>query len=936
MERFTIIDRSTIDTSYGTDVWKDRRWCITSLDFIRQEEIRETLKNVDWDLVIADEAHKMSAYLYGEKTKKTKRYQVGEVVADSASNLLLLTATPHKGDPDNFRLLLSLLDDDVFSSSESMERILRMNKEEYILRRMKEELKGFDGKPLFPPRDVTTIGYELSKPEKDLYDDVTGYVKKYYKRAQRLMEDRKRRNISLALLVLQRRMASSVRALRSSLENRRRRLQNMLDNHQLVQEMHEIYGDIEDMPEEDRWKVESALESLTTAQSFEELQDEINELDRLIAKARRVENLEVETKLQELRKLTQGHLEKGNPESKLLVFTEAKATLEYLSTKLRDWGYIVTTIHGNMNLEKRIRAEEEFKHTAQILVATEAAGEGVNLQFCWMMVNYDIPWNPNRLEQRMGRIHRYGQKHPIVFIFNMVALNTLEGRVLNKLLEKIEIMKEHLGEDKVYDVVGEILENANVENLIQKVIFGEKDVADAEIEIDSIDVERTKEEIKKLTSEALALKVDVPWSNEVFKLSEENKLVPEYLEQFFMKGFNNIIGDGKIRRRKDGFLGIDWVPYEIKEVPYDFRMKYGIVDDRYPKFTFDKQLLEKGEIADFISPGHPLMEAVIDKILDKYGGLLNDGAVFEDPDGQLHGLIWFLEGTVYDGNGNFMGKKMFSIYSSQNEEINNISPAILWDLKPSSNDNMQNELLDLMKLKQRVLANAITGEFETYRKTLLSEREREIKIKREYTVNALKERIELLDLKMLEYLEKGGNEKDAAYRNWVIEMDKLKHRKESMLGRIEKEGALTLSPPRVVGVCAVIPSTLEGEMVSDPEIEAIGMNVAMEYERENDRNPKDVSKDKRGYDIRSEAPDEIRYIEVKARAREGKLALTPNEWMTAKQLKDKYWLYIVTNASANPILQTPIQNPASKLKPSEEVKIVRYIVDLDEWKKAAS
>ncbi|RKY39789.1 MAG: helicase, partial [Candidatus Makaraimicrobium thalassicum] len=747
-ERFTIIDRSTIDTSYGTDVWKDRRWCITSLDFIRQEEIRETLKNVEWDLVISDEAHKMSAYLYGEKTKKTKRFQVGEVVADNASNLIFLTATPHKGDPDNFRLLLSLLDNDVFSSNESMERILKNNKEEYILRRMKEELKGFDGKRLFPPRDVTTIGYELSKPEKDLYDDVTDYVKKYYKRAQRLMEDRKRRNISLALLVLQRRMASSVRALRSSIENRRRRLQNMLDSHQLVQEMHEIYGDIEDMPEEDRWKVESALESLTTAQSFEELQDEINELDRLIAKARRVENLEVETKLQELRKLTQEHLEKGNPDNKLLVFTEAKATLEYLATKLRDWGYIVTTIHGNMNLEKRIRAEEEFKHTAQILVATEAAGEGVNLQFRWMMVNYDIPWNPNRLEQRMGRIHRYGQKHPIVFIFNMVALNTLEGRVLNKLLEKIEIMKEHLGEDKVYDVVGEILENAKVENLIQKVIFGEKDVADAEVEIDSIDIERTKEEIKKLTSEALALKVDVPWSNEIFKLSEENKLVPEYLEQFFIRGFNNIIGDGKIRRRKDGFLGIDWVPYEIKDIPYDFRMKYGIVDDRYPKFTFDKHLLEKGEIADFISPGHPLMEAVIDKILDKYSGLLNEGAVFEDPDGQLHGLIWFLEGTVYDGNGNFMGKKMFSIYSSQNGEINNISPAILWDLKPSSNDKMRNELFDLMKLKQRVLANAITGEFETYRKMLLNEREREIKIKKEYTVNALKERIELLDLKM--------------------------------------------------------------------------------------------------------------------------------------------------------------------------------------------
>jgi len=931
-ERFTIIDRNAIDTSYGTNVWKDRRWCITSLDFIRQEEVRETLKNVNWDLVIVDEAHKMSAYLYGDKTRKTKRYQVGEVIADNSSNLVFLTATPHKGDPDNFRLLLSLLDNDVFSSKESMERILSKNKEEYVLRRMKEELKGFDGKRLFPPRDVTTVGYELSNPEKDLYEEVTRYVKKYYRRAQRLEEERKRRNISLALIVLQRRMASSVRALRSSLENRRRRLQTMLDNHQLIQEMQDIYGDIEDMPEEERWKLESAIESLTTAQSFEELQEEINEVDRIITRAREVERLEVETKLQKLKELVQKHIEKGKAESKLLIFTEAKATLEYLAGKLKEWGYSVTTIHGNMGLERRIKAEEEFKHSAQVMVATEAAGEGVNLQFCWMMVNYDIPWNPNRLEQRMGRIHRYGQRHPIVFIFNMVALNTLEGKVLNKVLEKIEIMKEHLGEEKVYDVIGDILENANVEQLIQKVIFGEKEVADAESEIDSISIEKTREEIKRLTAEALALKVDVPWSNETFKLSEENKLVPEYLEKYFIRAFSKIAGQGKVHRRKDGFLGIDWVPYEIKDVPYDFRMRYGIVDDRYPRFTFDKQLLKKEETADFISPGHPLMEAVIDKIMDRYGNALNEGAVFEDPDGRLYGLIWFLEGSVYDGNGVFTGKKMFAAYSSRRGEIKSISPAVLWDLKPSKKE-VADKLKDLLRLRPKVMSEVIRGEFEDYRRMLLKERGREIRIKKEYAINALEGRIEQLDLKMLEYLERGGNENDAAYRKWAIEMEKLKKRKEDLLAKMDKEASLTLSPPRIIGVAAVIPSTGDGEKPGALEIEEIGMKVAMEYERAQGRNPIDVSDDKRGYDIRSEGAEEIRYIEVKAKAAQGNLILTPNEWMTAKQLGDKYWLYVVENAIKEPKLYV-IQNPA-KLNPEEMVGIVRYLLKRGEWKRIA-
>lgn len=937
-ERFTIVDRGTIDSSYGTNVWRDRQWCITSMDFVRQDEIKETLRNARWDLVLIDEAHKMSAYLYGDKTHKTKRYQVGEVLAQNAANLLCLTATPHRGDPDNFRLLLALLDPNVFSTRDSMERVLSEDREQYVLRRMKEELKGFDGRPLFPPREVLTVGYELSKAEMDLYEAVTKYVKKYYKRAQKMADDRRRRNITLALVVLQRRTASSTRAIRSSLENRKKRLQEMLDNHRLLQDMQDVYEDIEErleeMAEEDRWKVESALESLTTAQSFEELQEEIDELKKLIEETKRVERAEVEKKLVSLKGLLDKRVTRGKEEEKLLVFTEARATLAYLAEKIESWGYKVCTIHGNMNLEARIKAEEEFKHTAQVMVATEAAGEGINLQFCWMMVNYDIPWNPNRLEQRMGRIHRYGQKHPIVFIFNLVAINTREGRVLKKLFDKIEMMKQHLGPEKVYDVIGDILENAGAEELLRRVALGEKEVSEAEQEIDAISVEQTKKEISRLTGEALAIKVDERWSREKARLSEENKLIPEYLENFFVRAFETIAGKEKVHRRGDGFLSIKWVPAEVKDISYEFRMRYGLVDDRYPKFTFNKTLLKEEETADFMSPGHPLMESVVQKVLEKFGPELRRGAAFEDPDGELNGTIWFLEGAVSDGTGQVVGKRMFAVYAPQDGEIKQIRPSVLWDLKPGGTKSAA-DIVNAASRRSEVVGHVVSNEFEDFRKSLLDERRRELAIKKKYSLAALDERMFDLDTRMTEYLEKGGSEEDVAYQNWDRDLQRLKHEKRKMEESLWREANLTLTPPMVVGVAAVVPAAGVGRISRDPETEAIGMRVAMEYERKHGRRPVDVSSQKLGYDIVSEAVDEIRYIEVKARAGEGQIYITPNEWMTARQLGDKAWLYVVANAKNEPCLY-PIQNPASKLKPAREVEIVRYIVEPADWKKVAS
>ena len=434
-ETFQVVDRQVMKGAFGRNVWKDFSQVITSMDFARQEDVLESLKEVTWDLVIVDEAHKLSAYRYGEKTKKTKRYILGEVLSQTSRFLLFLTATPHRGDPENFRLFLDLLEPGLFANLNLLEESVRRKENPLFLRRLKEDLKDFSGKPLFPPRKVFTPRFELSEEEKELYAAVTRYVSKHYNRAIH----KEKRNVAFAMTILQRRLASSLRAVRCSLERRRRRLEELKRKAREFAvwnseyEAREINEEIfEDLPEKERLRQEEELlEKLTSAESQEELEREIEELDNLIVLAKKLEHQNIETKLIQLKKVIEECGLAQDEDLKLLIFTESRDTLEYLVEKIRSWGFKVTYIHGGMDLPDRIRAEHEFRHRAQVMVATEAAGEGINLQFCWLMINYDIPWNPNRLEQRMGRVHRYGQTHE-VHIYNLVAADTVEGKILQR------------------------------------------------------------------------------------------------------------------------------------------------------------------------------------------------------------------------------------------------------------------------------------------------------------------------------------------------------------------------------------------------------------------------------------------------------------------------------------------------------------------------
>ncbi|MBO9308110.1 DEAD/DEAH box helicase, partial [Thermomicrobium sp.] len=507
-ETFAVIDRAALDNAFGRNVWQEQSQVIASMDFAKQDDVLASLAEVTWDLTVVDEAHKLAAYRYGEKTTRTERYKLGELLSRTSSFLLFLTATPHRGDPENFRLFLDLLEPGLFANTALMEEALKNPDHPLFLRRLKEDLRDYQGRPLFPPRNVVTVSFQLSEDEKRLYNAVTRYVEEWYDRA--LATDK--RNVAFALLVLQRRLASSVRAARTSLERRRSRLQRLLQlGTWLVQRGTIDEDELEDLPEIERLRREQDLvERLTAAETQEELQEEIARLDELVRLARAVEQREVETKLTELRRVMETE-ELQRTGEKLLIFTESRDTLEYLAERLRVWGFSVVTLHGGQSLEQRIEAEHTFRERAQVMVSTEAGGEGVNLQFCSLMVNYDIPWTPNRLEQRMGRIHRYGQRHE-VHIYNLVAIDTREGAVLRALFDKLERIREALGSDRVFDVIHHVLPGRTLKELIVEAVANRRSLEAILAEIQAIPDQEAVRKAREAALEGLATRhIDFQW-----------------------------------------------------------------------------------------------------------------------------------------------------------------------------------------------------------------------------------------------------------------------------------------------------------------------------------------------------------------------------------------------------------------------------------------
>ena len=531
----------------------ENRLAIVSLDTLRQERMQHYLFEArPYDLVVFDEAHKLSARYESDGTvDKSKRYELAERIAAQEKNLLLLTATPHMGKDDAYYFLWRLLLPEHLAAQKAFERLPEKEKSRHLLRRMKEEMITFDAKPIYPPRRSQTIAYPLKQgeiSEQSLYDAVTEYCEKYFDLAGQY----NRSAAKIAMMVLQRRLTSSTFALLQSLIRREEKLLTTLQHLQdgrlsaaqlekTQQELSDIdiraekTGDEEEIIDgkEESERGDENLERATAARSTGELETEISHVQRLAELARKVYNLRSESKFENLWEALRAY-----PDTKVLIFTEHRDTMLFIIERLEALGFTgrVAQIHGGMKYSEREKQVEFFRdpNGAQYLVATDAAGEGINLQFCWLMVNYDIPWNPARLEQRMGRIHRYKQTRTVVLL-NLVAKDTREGRVLKVLLEKMQRMREELDDDKVFDVIGQQFSQISLKALITKAIT--ENQTDASIQ--TINTQFTLENVRKqfegqqklvASSEVKRLLDNVQKQRES---AETLRMLPAYVRSFF-------------------------------------------------------------------------------------------------------------------------------------------------------------------------------------------------------------------------------------------------------------------------------------------------------------------------------------------------------------------------------------------------------------------
>src|SRR6266699_1753304 len=548
-EKFVVLKGDLIREQFGINQWLETPMVITSLDLAKRENILPGLKQVRWDLVIVDEAHRMS---WTPPSKKTARYALGELLRDSSDNLLMLTATPHKGDPTNFSLFLQLLDEDAYADVKSIQEAMERRHAPFYLRRTKEAMVYFpqrmpdgtwEAKKIFTKRIPHTVDFHIDGPEDELYREVTAFVKSQSNRAAASGDDPRARAVRFLMALYQRRLASSTYSLRRSLENRGKRLTERLKKAQEIAryappDLPDMEG-LDEMEDSERERLEDMIAAVSLARNPDQVKEEVEELKGLVEHAIRVEDAACEAKLSRLQELLKQQGFFDNPQQRLLIFTEFKDTLDYLVKKLREWNFTVGTIHGGMHIGSRdeagtrLHAEQQFREGAiQVLVATEAAGEGINLQVCNILFNYDIPWNPNRLEQRMGRIHRYGQRKDCL-IFNFVATNTIEGRVLQRLLEKLQEIRDALDDDAVFNVVGEILPASHVERVLRDYYAGRLGEADLE---DRLLRDVDEEQFRAICQNALeglaSKKLNLQMLVERRAQAQERRVVPETIARF--------------------------------------------------------------------------------------------------------------------------------------------------------------------------------------------------------------------------------------------------------------------------------------------------------------------------------------------------------------------------------------------------------------------
>ena len=977
---FEILTNDKLEAARTGNWFLEANLVIARLDKLsRNEDVQHKLQAPDcrWDLVVCDEAHKMSATFFGGEVKYTKRYRLGQLLSGLTRHFLLMTATPHNGKEEDFQLFMALIDGDRFEGR--FRDGVHVAEVSDLMRRMvKENLLKFDATPLFPERIAYTVPYRLSDAEARLYADVTDYVREEFNRAEALENDRRAGTVGFALTILQRRLASSPAAIHQSLRRRRERLESRLRELQVLQRGGQAAiafaftgpefdpEDVEDLDEAPENEIEAAeqevLDQATAARSIAELKAEIETLKALEALALEVRRSGTDTKWRELASLlgeifTVGGLTSRiaepdapygageipqptpSPRQKLVVFTEHRDTLGYLHdriTSLLGRAESVVTIHGGVGREDRLKAQEAFRHDpqVQVLLATDAAGEGINLQRAHLMVNYDLPWNPNRLEQRFGRIHRIGQTE-VCHLWNLVADETREGDVYRKLLEKLEQARQSLG-GQVFDVLGKLhFEGRPLRELMVEAIrYGEQPEVRARLET-AVDHALDRGRLQDLLEER-ALAHDAMDASRVQRIREDmvraeaRRLQPHYVESFFREAFQRLGGAAKQRETRR---------YEITHVPAPVRNRDRLIGigepvlPRYERIAFEKSLVapQGRPLAAFVCPGHPLLDAVIDLTLERHRDLLKRGAVLVDErdEGDRPHVLFYLEHAIQDASltrsglirstdRRIVSKRMLYVELDAGGVTRHVHYAPYLDYRPLGEDDP--ELASILdrpecawidrELEKKAAGYAVANvvpehlaEVRTSRLALIAKTEAAVKDRLTKEINYWDHRAE--ELKLQEQAGKTGarlNSGEARKR-----ADMLQARLRKRLEELKLEAQISPLPPVVLGGLLVVPRGLVDAMsgresvgtrtaVDTQKSAARARSIIMETERNLGFDPTDREFEKLGYDIESRVADtgKLRFIEVKGRVSGAStVTVTRNEILYSLNKPEDFILGIV-------------------------------------------
>lgn len=924
----------------------------------RSEELQEKLRNTDWDLIIVDEAHKLSANYFGNKINKTKRFALGELLGSICRHFLLMTATPHNGKEEDFQVWMSLLDSDRFYGK-FREGAHKVDITDMMRRMVKEELLTFDGTPLFPERRAYTANYDLSPLEATLYEQVTTYVREEMNRADKL-DNRKKTTVGFALTQLQRRLASSPEAIYQSLKRRRNRLKDKLAEMKLLArgqkakqtgvaetlgsytvtkqlDLPENWDELDEdlSAEEYELYAEQVADQATAAETILELEAEILSLKDLEQQALVLVQSGNDKKWEQLSALLQDSPEMKNRDGsrrKLIIFTEHKDTLNYLRQRVSDLlgqPSAVRVIYGGTNRDERRKIQSEFRSdpTVLVLIATDAAGEGVNLQNANLMVNYDLPWNPNRLEQRFGRIHRIGQKE-VCHLWNIVANETREGEVFQKLFAKLEIEKQALG-GKVFDILGEAFDNVSLKQLLMDAIrYGEDPAVRARMDQaieGALDSDHLKEIMRRNALVESHMGMEGLYAiKEQMEKAEARRLQPFFIRAFFQEAFQMLGGD--LREREQG-------RYEIRHVPAVIRERDRIIGEsrtpvlpRYERVCFEKQLTRPtGKVlAELLHPVHPLMHSVLDLTLQAHRSKLKQGAVLVDPtdDGDEPRLIMMLEHSVRETAEqakSIASRRLQFVAIDTACQASYAGWAPHLDLMPISEGDLAlvQDILHSPWLSQPLEPLALQLASEK----LVPEHFAEVKTRRELqadkTLAAVHERlIKEINYWQDRYLKlsddvKAGKQPRMQPENARRRVDELTARLQQRTAELIALKQVVSSTPVVIGSALVIPQGLlakrKGEIVFSPDatsrahIERVAMQAVTDAEQVLGHTVIDVAADKCGWDITARPPlksdgslPQDRHIEVKGRSKgQTTITVSRNEILYALNQADKFLLAIV-------------------------------------------